>query len=313
MRQQTLAYQAAAKPVLHRSEIALSGFSGARILLIRDGNSPAFVRKISADTAGNHRLHLQAIKQTLTRGLLEGVAATPNVIGEGELDGVYYFDMEYVQGLDGISFLRTASFREIDVFVSKMCESLELFSKLPHPSLRLKPRENAQQKCQEILKVLAPDDAQARGLIHELIEWTEKLDLPEDVAVTACHGDMTLENVVVTSKGELVFIDLLDSFFDHWLADVGKLDQDLRGGWYTRKSPALPIGIVRYVRGRLQRFTRGALGDLADMLPLLVCIHFARILPYAKGEADRHFVLERLSFLVGQLRSRDLPLEGSIK
>jgi hypothetical protein len=95
-----------------RSEIALSGFSGARVLLIRENGGQPFVRKIAATPSGNARLGLQAAKQKLTAGLLAGVATTPRILEEGEIDSCYYFDMEYVRGLDGISFLRVANFDE---------------------------------------------------------------------------------------------------------------------------------------------------------------------------------------------------------
>src|SRR3569623_1261407 len=99
-----------------RSEIELSGFSGARVLLIREGSSPAFIRKISATPAGNARLQAQAIKQKLIAGLLDGCATTPHILDEGYEGDLYYFDMEYIHGLDGISFLRTASFPAIARF-----------------------------------------------------------------------------------------------------------------------------------------------------------------------------------------------------
>lgn len=284
-----------------RSEIELSGFSGARVLLIREGTSPAFIRKISASPAGNARLQAQAIKQKLTSGLLNGHATTPHIFGEGHDGDLYYFDMDYIQGLDGISFLRTASFPAIARFTEKLCASLERMAGLQEPSLPICPRESATAKCRDILDATPPEDLHARHILARLLDAIGAAEMPERLSVTACHGDMTLENIVVTEAGEIVFIDLLDTFLNHWTADIAKLDQDLKAGWYMRKSPPLPLGVVSYVRKSLATLAETLSGGSPAFISLLVCIHLARILPYAKSTDDRHFVLDRLDFLLTRI------------
>ena len=303
--------QSAARSHPERSEIELSGFSGAKVLLIREGKAPAFIRKISAAPAGNARLQAQAVKQKLTAGLLQGSATTPRILGEGEDGGRYYFDMDYVHGLDGVAFLRTASFPAIAKFVAKLCESLERFAALGEPSLLVSPRASAQAKCSEILHAVAAVDPRAHGSVERLAELIERADMPAELAVTACHGDMTLENIVVTETGEIVFIDLLDTFLNHWTADIGKLDQDLKAGWYMRKSPPLPLGVVSYVRTSLAALGDRLFDGASHFVSLLVCIHLARILPYAKTGEDRQFVLDRLDFLLAQLASGHFSRKGT--
>lgn len=291
-----------------RSEIELSGFSGARVLLIRESVGQPFVRKIAASPSGNARLQSQAVRQKLVGGLLEGSTRTPKVLDEGFQGDLYYFDMEYVHGLDGISFLRKASFPAIQRFTDTLCATIERFAGLADPELEICPRNAALNKCREIRASMAADQTRAITAIDRLIELVALADLPDSLAVTACHGDMTLENIVVTENGELVFIDLLDTFFNHWIADIGKLEQDLKAGWYTRKSPPLPVGIVFHVRKSLSELAERLSPGSNRFIPLFVSVHLARILPYARTTVDRDFVLDRLDLqmdLIGAEFKRD--------
>jgi len=284
-----------------RSELELSGFSGAKVLLIREGGSPAFIRKISGSPASNARLHAQAVKQKLTAGLLGDYATTPRVFGEGYEGGLYYFDMDYIHGQDGVTFLRTANFTAIARFTEKLCRSLERFAALQDTALQTSPRESALAKCSDILAATPTADIQSHRSIRQLMDVIKLVEMPTNVAATACHGDMTLENIVVTERGDIVFIDLLDTFFNHWAADIAKLDQDLKAGWYMRKSPALPLSVVSHVRKSLSELREALCGGSPNFIAVLVCVHLARILPYAKTAADRQFVLNRLDSLLGRV------------
>ena len=53
---------------------------------------------------------------------------------------------------------------------------------------------------------------------------------------SSCHGDLTLENIIVTTNNELYLIDFLDSFYDSWMIDIAKLLQDLELKWSYRFS-----------------------------------------------------------------------------
>ena len=74
-------------------------------LLTLDGEH-WFVRKAAAVTDHSVRLKAQAAKQIRFTEETLGTMRTPPVIGEGEVDGRYFFDMAYVRGVDGATFLR---------------------------------------------------------------------------------------------------------------------------------------------------------------------------------------------------------------
>ncbi|MDR2005666.1 MAG: phosphotransferase [Acidaminococcales bacterium] len=52
-----------------------------------------------------------------------------------------------------------------------------------------------------------------------------------------CHGDLTLENIIVAPDKKLYLIDFLDSFYNSYLMDLAKLFRDLELGWSFRKQP----------------------------------------------------------------------------
>ena len=92
---------------------ALSGLSGARVVLMTRDGQRWFVRKAAADQAGSARLRRQLAKQLAFGHALDGAVRVPRVLDQGELDGRFYFDMEFVRGMDGVSYLRRASYAEV--------------------------------------------------------------------------------------------------------------------------------------------------------------------------------------------------------
>lgn len=72
-----------------------------------------------------------------------------------------------------------------------------------------------------------------------------------------CHGDLTLENVLVTGEGELVLIDPNYSFdlYQSWILDLGKLLQSTNSDYHRvfNSSPGVdPRPHLNYLRGYLQ-------------------------------------------------------------
>ena len=82
------------------------------------------------------------------------------------------------------------------------------------------------------------------------------------IATTFCHGDLTLENMVIDRDGRIWLIDLLDSPLEHHWQDVAKLHQDLTGGWYLRRVAPIARSALDFVSGAV-------LGDHAGGRPPL--------------------------------------------
>lgn len=67
-------------------------------------------------------------------------------------------------------------------------------------------------------------------------DWTR-------LAPSPCHGDMTLENIIIKNDN-LFFIDFLDSFYDSWILDIGTLLQDVQVMWSYRFNNEINMNTV---------------------------------------------------------------------
>lgn len=122
----------------------LGGHSGCQIYLIEDDDGKTFVRKISKDEDYNERLKAQSEKQASFKG--EPVKA-PVVLKQGYTEeGLYFFDMEYVQGITLAEYIKTMEIGKVKGLVESLVSSL--IPKTPH-RLRLFRSQMSHKYLQE--------------------------------------------------------------------------------------------------------------------------------------------------------------------
>lgn len=201
----------------------LSGHSGCHVVLCED-ESHVYVRKMSSGKNYNDRLKKQAYKQEIFQSRFIKV---PKVLRSGETEeGLYYFDMEYISGITLAEHMRTIETGKIRGLVDALMQYIMtntdrkeaaderiFFDKIRSLKLNLARMENL--TVDKALDVL------------ETHSW-------KNFEKSACHGDLTLQNILV-KDGQLFFIDFLDSFYDCWLLDIATLLQDVQVLWSYRK------------------------------------------------------------------------------
>lgn len=211
----------------------LGGHSGCRILLCEDEQGAAFVRKISSTHAYNARLQVQARKQAEYNG---NAIRTPRVIREGLLeDGLFYFDMEYVRGITLAEYMKHIEIDKIRGLVEQIMEYI-----LAEAARQTTAAPQIfQDKLSSLQTKFVHED---NRVIHEAMSLLVQHDWSA-VPQSACHGDMTLENIIV--KGDrLYFIDFLDSFYNSWVLDLSTLLQDAQSLWSYRFMQPMDINTV---------------------------------------------------------------------
>ena len=101
--------------------------------------------------------------------------------------------------------------------------------------------------------------------------------LPVSVPVSYCHGDLTLENIIV-KDGTLYFIDFLDSYIHTKYIDLAKILQDVIYYWSWRHDSyqfhTKNLMIYDLIK---TTFTKEEL----DFAHMLLIINILRIYPYA--------------------------------
>lgn len=255
----------------------LLGFSGCKVFLVESGKN-IYVKKISKDKDYNNRLIQQKDKQEKFIGL-QTCLTTAMVLRDGHTpSGLYYFDMDHLRGESAASALESLPLSNIRTWgdaLTSICQ-MGTGSYLP-----------AQVFCDK-LKTLKNNliSFSAHQLIDEAFARLGKADWA-GIPQSACHGDLTLENVII-HDGHFHLIDFLDSFADSWFIDAAKLMQDFYGRWSFRNRPMSHNAELRLLalRERVEAGWTERHKDCLSVINNLYILNLLRILPYCSTQAE---------------------------
>ena len=258
----------------------LVGHSGCRLQLYRT-ETASFVRKSAGSAAYTARLKAQCFKQ------MEFAAAnihTPKVLCTGDVDGHFYFDMQFIQGGTLAECIDCMSVLDVAEIVGLVCKTMwaERCQTVPDaPTIFMKKIGKLQE-----FRSWSNFIVDAFCLLREF-DWS-------NVRRSSCHGDLTLENILITSQKDVYFIDFLDSFYDSWMMDAAKLLQYLELGWSFRAQPPDAARSVRLLIAKevlLKEIERAGGGAKAlRTIYHLLLLNVLRIYPYAQDEPTLHFL-----------------------
>lgn len=216
----------------------LGGHSGCKIYLIEKDDGSVFVRKISKDLSYNQRMKTQCDKQMNYKS--QDIKA-PKVFHTGYTkDDLFYFDMEYVQGVTLAEYIKTMEIGKVRGLVETLIKNI----------IPKKNEIGIDSKSQDINNIFEKKFVDLRDklsshnnpIIDESLDLLAKHDWSAMIP-SMCHGDMTLENIIVKDD-KLYFIDFLDSFYDSWLLDIGTLLQDVQVMWSYRFNDKVSMNTV---------------------------------------------------------------------
>jgi aminoglycoside phosphotransferase len=289
--------EVAAMRFLETSDVScvFAGHSGARVTLYGSG-ARAYVRKLAGTTANNERLMRQAEKQRL---LSAHGMPFPRILGHGiDEEGLAYFDMEYAPGrtvADAVTHSavidRPAMARALGnlLWLCRLREGDPLPAALFHA------------KIDEIAAKCAVHD-QTFPFMAEIREAHSNLSACDwsDVPQSPCHGDLTLENIILTRKRGVVFIDCDDPWVSSWWLDIAKLFQDTAGHWCLRDLyndlHSAQLADAQQMLEQIAGDCRNLATDSAifSRLPQLIALNLFRCLPYVRRAEDARFVCARI-------------------
>lgn len=281
----------------------LGGHSGCRILLIEEDDGTVFVRKISKDKEYNDRLKEQSEKQAIFSG---NPIKAPKVLNTGMTEeGLFFFDMEYIRGITLAEYIKTMEIGKVKGLVENLVVSLVPASKKKlNNEEKQKITDLFSKKLSSLRKILSKKN---NDIINSALDLLEAHDWSR-LTPSQCHGDLTLENIIVKND-KLYFIDFLDSFYDSWFLDVGTLLQDVQVMWSYRFQKTVSMNTVL----RLIVFRDLLLDEIEKLNPnYKIEIYYSllqkliRIYPYTKDELTYNFLNEKTAIVLENIKK----LEG---
>lgn len=270
------------------NSIDLGGHSGCHIFLMEPDDGINFVRKISKDQDYNPRMKAQCEKQAQFKN---GKIKAPKVLSSGMTEeGLFYFDMEYIQGITLAEYIRSMEIGKIRGLVDALVENIDMGCvDVPNQANDIFLKKLSALNTKLSGKDAVIDEALALLMAHD---WSK-------FHPSFCHGDMTLENIIVKND-ELYFIDFLDSFYDSYLMDFGTLLQDIQVMWSYRKDQNVDMNLIL----RLMVFRDLLMDAIREKDEKMVReVYFAllqklvRILPYTKDELTWNFLLQKIALV----------------
>lgn len=262
----------------------LGGHSGCSIMLHEMDNGDVFVRKTSSGSDYNERLKCQMEKQKM---FSNKIIKTPKVYQSGfDENELFYFDMEYVQGITLARYVMSIEINKIRQIV-KM-----IYDGIIDSHSQSQPQNDGDYKAfQDKISSLSNSvDPEVFSDALEILNGHNWKAFPS----SRCHGDLTLENIII--KGDQVYvIDFLDSFFDSWIIDIGTLLQDVQTLWAYRNMNCIDIN----AKIRLIVFRDVLMDGLKESSPHFIIeayyallLKLLRIVPYADDKTLRFLAVK---------------------
>ncbi len=260
----------------------LAGHSGCQLQLLQT-DKEVIVRKIASSYDYNDRLEAQCRKQ---REYISTYLKVPLILGTGYINKLFFFDMEYVQGVQLSEYVRRIQLDQCGNFLAPFIDAIPDTITQNQAALSIFTK-----KLTSLENILPCNRLIEKALI--ILQETDWSFVPE----SRCHGDLTFENILIKGN-DLYLIDFLDSFYNSWMIDLAKLFQDLELRWSYRKDTIDDNTNIRLLVMRelftqeIRKCTNSHI--IIPLLYKLVILNLLRIIPYIKHERDQIFVYSAL-------------------
>lgn len=272
----------------------LSWHSWCEISLYKD-NDRFFIRKTAWRTSYNSRLKLQADKQN---SFTSDKFFRPEIFWEWYIWEIYYFDMEYLNCQTLASYMQSITVKEISTLVENAIETLDIKWE--------KYLDKTNEIFQKKLKSFRDSFNDITWIENESLTLLENFDFSV-IPQSRCHGDLTLENILITPEKKIYLIDFLDSFFDSWMIDVAKLLQDLEIWWsyrYEEMNSTLSLRLAIAKQALLENILE--LENWKNKVWYIyhvLLLNILRIVPYTKDDVTKNFLQKSLKHVIDILDS----------
>lgn len=270
--------------------IDMGGHSGCRILLCEEDNNDIYVRKISSGKEYNKRLLAQSKKQS---DFCSQNIKAPHILKTGyTIDGFFYFDMEYIQGVTLAEYMKNIEIGKVRRISEILVENIVVL-----------PQRYKEYDEMVFIKKIESLNTKLKNKHNTVINSALDLLISHSwkkFVKTPCHGDLTLENIIVKDN-QLYVIDFLDSFYDSWIMDISTIMQDVQIMWSYRYQDNIDINTIL----RLMVFRDILMDTIKEVISedyievyYALLLKLIRIYPYVQDERTYKFLNEKTNSII---------------
>jgi len=275
--------------------LKLNGYSGYQVYLKSNSNEEYTVIKKSSEKRTNERLQKQYEKHTFFYNLDGKPFCVPEIVNSGYENGLFFYEYKFVEGISLIKKIEMSNQEE----VIKLCDDILKIIYYFKSRKDFYYEKNVSGNLKQYIQEKIDRNTAACGIDRDINKALLKnLDNFEEEGRYLCHGDFTLDNIIVDTYGKIWLIDYLDIFPHYWL-DLSKLFQDIDGNWFEIKhNIKLPKNKLLFIHKYLIENINKRDPAYIKYHNFLVAIAFLRILPYARNLNDKTILINKIKYFI---------------
>ncbi len=284
---------------INKIQLNLKGFSGNRIEVLRN-QELTFVRKTAKNINEEEKMknEILKLKKLLEISKKSKLFKIPNVLNSGiNKEKLFFYDLEFIPAESLDASLHKFSSIKLKQFAIRLSSVINEISSNTILNKNISEENFLNNKFHETLKSLEKKELSLK-LTKELLEnykiKIERLKINSDHLsnkITFCHGDMALDNILITRNEEIFLIDPLTNDFENKMWDYAKVLQSSMTHWNLIKYNNFEIlknKIKIKPHEHMSLFHNHFIANLedldADRVILYLAVTLARVSKYAKNE-----------------------------
>ena len=309
-------------------QLELDGFSGNKIEVIRSARK-TFVRKIAKNTSQSIKMEKELKKLEKLLKISENCNdfKVPKIKSVGKNQNqLLFYEMEFISGENLDNCLSKLSSDKIKFFAKKLGKIIEIISK---NSVQCKISEKSflMQKFNEMIAELNKKEFSTnigKELFNECCKKIENLEINTiDLKnkSTFCHGDLALDNILITRKNEIYLIDPLHNDYENVMWDYSKVLQSSMTYWNLIKYQNFQLvsnkkKIVITPNEHISMFHKHFLKNLDHLNPSTIILYLSatlsRVAKYAKTEKQLCALIIIINELLTYYSNGKCDLSGTL-
>jgi tRNA A-37 threonylcarbamoyl transferase component Bud32 len=309
-------------------QINLKGFSGSKIQVIRSGQK-TFVRKTAKDRSHNNRMQKEIEKMRRLSEISEcsNDFKIPNIQSVRENDdGLMVYELDFIPGESLDHCLYKLNSEKIKFFAKKIGKIIETISEKSSTS-ETNQHDFILQKFNELISELNKKKDYT-NLVTELFnEYKEKIKnlkidkISPHNKPTFCHGDLSLDNIIITRQNQMYLIDPLHNDFENFMWDYAKVFQSSMTHWNLIKYNNFQISSTKkkvqikpneHITMFHQHFLENLSMDNSPELIIYLAATLSRVAKYAKSDKQLAALLILINELLTNYSNGKCELNGTL-